>query len=277
MATSDLIRCAGCNTWQHKQATCPKCGRILSVEARLRAEERERAAEAKRLAREARYEAHCKELNERAEREAKREEERWKRAEEERRRAEARARAKADRDARVEREMREKAERAAKREEERKERERIKAEKERERTLRAEERARKEEEKRKRIEARAKAKAEREAELRREEEPLTPVEGTGADPEGANATLDRLKKESRMRKGRLAGSRKHARNAVERSEDLTRFCITRYEVDGELLPAATMVKLLYKETGEVFSANVLITYLRQSGYEKTKRGWRRVE
>ena len=143
MATSDLIRCAGCNTWQHKQATCPKCGRILSVEARLRAEERERAAEAKRLAREARYEERCKELNERAEREAKREEERWKRIEEERKKEEARARAKADRDARAEREMREKAERAAKREEERKEKERAKAERARDRTLRAEEKARK--------------------------------------------------------------------------------------------------------------------------------------
>ena len=110
------------------------------------------------------------------------------------------------------------------------------------------------------------------------EEPVPEkVEWSEERLEEAKETLTRVKKEASAKDRMMKGSARRARKAKERSDGLARLCISRYEYEGTLPPAATMVRLLYIETGIVFSTNTLIPYLRKFGYERIKRGWRRTE
>lgn len=108
------------------------------------------------------------------------------------------------------------------------------------------------------------------------EEPVPEkVEWSEERLEEAKETLARVKKEASAKDRMMKGSAKSARKAKARSDELARLCLSRYEHDGTLPPAATMVRLLYIETGIVFGTNTLIPYLKQYGYERVKRGWRR--
>ena len=110
------------------------------------------------------------------------------------------------------------------------------------------------------------------------EEPVPEkVEWSEERLEEAKETLTRVKKEASAKDRMMKGSARRARKAKERSDGLARLCLSRYEYEGTLPPAATMVRLLYIETGIVFSTNTLIPYLRKFGYERIKRGWRRTE
>lgn len=110
------------------------------------------------------------------------------------------------------------------------------------------------------------------------EEPVPEkVEWSEERLEEAKETLARVKGEASAKDRMMKGSARRARKAKERSDGLARLCISRYEYEGTLPPAATMVRLLYIETGIVFSTNTLVPYLKQFGYERIKRGWRKVE
>lgn len=95
--------------------------------------------------------------------------------------------------------------------------------------------------------------------------------------EEAKETLAKAKQEADSKKRQLSGIKRNARKAVQRSKDLSMLCITKYDMNGKLPSASAMTKLLYKETGTIFSTNVLISYLKKYGYERTTRGWRRIE
>lgn len=110
------------------------------------------------------------------------------------------------------------------------------------------------------------------------EEPVPEkVEWSKERLEEAKETLARVKAEASAKDRMMKGIARRARKAKERSDGLARLCISRYEHEGTLPPAATMVRLLYIETGIVFSSQTMISYLKQFGYERIKRGWRKVD
>ena len=95
--------------------------------------------------------------------------------------------------------------------------------------------------------------------------------------EEAKRTLAGFGEKEAARRKRISESKKSAEEAAERSKALAMLCISKYKQDDELPPASVMSRILFLETGLVIHKTVLVRYLRQFGYTRFQKGWRKID